>query len=123
MAYNWDEIGITEITNFYLYGDIVVPEDKTNDSIIRKIPERDENGKFLKDENNKDITHGATITIDMTSFIETGPGRFALGSKSPLVEAFFTTDDSNLLWMEVDKTYSKAEVIANLGLDANSDRL
>lgn len=119
MAYNWDEIGITEITNFYLYGDIVVPEDKTNDSIIRKIPERDENGKFLKDENNKDITHGATITIDMASFIETGPGRFALGSKSPLVEAFFTTDDSNLLWMEVDKTYSKAEVIANLGLDAN----
>lgn len=58
----------------------------------------------------------------MASFIETGPGRFALGSKSPLVEAFFTTDDSNLLWMEVDKTYSKAEVIANLGLDANSDR-
>ncbi|MEZ5678970.1 MAG: calcium-binding protein [Nitrosomonas sp.] len=122
MAYNWDEIGITEITNFYLYDDIVVPEDKTNDSIIRKIPERDENGEFLKDENNKDITHGATITIDMASFIETGPGRFALGSKSPLVEAFFTTDDSNLLWMEVDKTYSKAEVIANLGLDANSDR-
>ena len=68
MAYNWDEIGITEITNFYLYGDIVVPEDKTNDSIIRKIPERDENGKFLKDENNKDITHGCQSAFKIFHF-------------------------------------------------------
>lgn len=35
MIYNWNEIGIVEITNFYLYGDIAVPEDKTCADILK----------------------------------------------------------------------------------------
>jgi Ca2+-binding RTX toxin-like protein len=103
MTYNWKEAGINEITNLYLYGRMTVPVDKTDASLIRS-KAVDEYGK---------PKHGASITVDMASFMATGPGRFALGSESPLVKLFFTAD---LSWMEPWRIYSKAEMLAAFDL-------
>lgn len=49
----------------------------------------------------------------MASFMSTGPGRFALGSQSALVESFFSTA-TNLSWMQAGREYTKAEFITEL---------
>jgi hypothetical protein len=76
MSYDWTQLGVREITNLYLYGMPNTPEDLLSESRIRSKEE--------------------TLSIDVNrdSFMATGPGRFALGSQSALVEAFFssTTD-------------------------------
>ena len=110
MIYNWTQIGIKEITNLYLYKQMATPSDLTNEAIIRP-----------KDVSEA-VRYGADIEVDMLTYMTTGPGRFALGSESAMVQAFFSTV-SDLSWMEPGKTYKKADIISHLQLDPKSDRI
>lgn len=102
MTYDWTQLTEKEITNLYLYGMPDTPTDLTDESLIR--------------------TAGieATIEINMASFMAAGPGRFALGSESPLVQAFFSTA-SDLSWMTPGVEYSKTDVLTQLGLTLDAD--
>lgn len=71
MAYDWSQLTENEITNLYLYGSPTTPTDRINDALIRP------------------ASVETTIQVNMASYMATGPGRFALGSESPLVQAFF----------------------------------
>lgn len=95
MAYDWTQLGINEITNLYLYGTTTTPDDLANDSLIRPVGDP------------------PPIGVDTTSYMLTGPGRFALGSKSWLVEEFFS-GVIDLSWMEAGRNYTKAEFVAGL---------
>ena len=110
MIYNWTQIGIKEITSLYLYKQMATPSDLTNETIIRP-----------KDV-SETMRYGADIEVDMFTYMTTGPGRFALGSESAMVQAFFSTV-SDLSWMEPGKAYKKADLISHLQLDPKSDRI
>ena len=110
MIYNWTQIGIKEITSLYLYKQMATPSDLTNETIIRP-----------KDV-SETMRYGADIEVDMLTYMTTGPGRFALGSESAMVQAFFSTV-SDLSWMEPGKAYKKADLISHLQLDPKSDRI
>ncbi|MBU0498959.1 MAG: hypothetical protein KJ558_00785 [Gammaproteobacteria bacterium] len=69
MIYDWTQLGVKEITNLFLYGDINTPSDLTNDSLIRH--------KDVSDT----IRYGADAEVYMASYMAAGPGRFALGSQ------------------------------------------
>ena len=104
MTYDWTQLGIKEITNLFLYGDINTPSNRINDAIIRP------------------KTDTKAIDVSMASFMATGPGRFALGSQSAMVEAFFSTA-TDLSWMVVGVEYTKAELRSHLGLPVESDEI
>jgi len=70
MVYDWSQIGINEITNLYLYGQLTPPSDLTSDALLRP------------------ADYTKPIDMDMVSFMATGPGRFAVGAKSSLVTDF-----------------------------------
>lgn len=78
MAYDWTQLGINEITNFYLYGWPSNPRNLTTDALIRSSDSGIEG----------DPRYGADIDVNMASFMETEPGRFALGSESNLIKFF-----------------------------------
>lgn len=63
MALEWNQIGVKEITNQYLYGTLTTPSDLTSVALLRSV-------------------ESSTIDVNMASFMATGPGRFALGAKS-----------------------------------------
>lgn len=86
MAFEWTQLGEKEITNLFLYGTPTTPNDLTNDSLIR--PE----------DVDKHTRYGADVDVNMASFMSTGPGRFALGSESTMVETFFSVF-TDLSWM------------------------
>ena len=104
MAYDWTQLGVKEITNLFSYGDISTPSDRINDSIIRP------------------VIATKLIDVNMASFMATGPGRFALGAQSAMVEAFFSTA-TDLSWMIAGVKYTKADIIAHLGLAVQSDQI
>jgi len=91
MAYEWTQLGIREITNLYLYGQPGTPADVADASRIRAP------GK------------GIAVDVNMPSFMSTGPGRFALGSLSHLVQTFFKAG-ADRSWMETDRAYSMTEI-------------
>lgn len=72
MGLNWTQISMDDMTMLYLYGSFSVPGDLTNDAIIRP--------------KNEPVS----ITIDAVSYMASGPGRFARGSISPLVDEFMS---------------------------------
>lgn len=101
MGMNWHSLSMDDITTLFLYGSYAVPADLTDDSRVRI-------GSYAEH------TVGATITIDAVSYMagavttdlisgQTGPGRFAFGSLSSLINEF----------ME-DKQASNADIIANV---------
>lgn len=95
MTYDWTQLTEKEVTNLYLYGTPTTLTDLTNDGLIRPV---------------------GTVTpidVNMASYMATGPGRFALGSQSALVETFFATA-TDLSWMQVGHEYTKAEFITEL---------
>ena len=102
MVYDWTQLGVKEITNLFLYCTTITPSDLTNESLIR--PKDVLNGP----------RYGADVDVNMASFMATGPGRFALGSQSALVETFFSTA-TDLSWM-AGQEYSKDDFI-----DAGAD--
>ena len=110
MIYNWTQLGIKEITNLYLYGTPQTPDNLGGETWIRP----------------KDISEtvrfGANIKVDMASYMQTGPGRFALGSESVIVQEFFSID-TDLSWMAAGVQYTKADVISHLKLKTDSDRI
>ena len=71
MAYDWRQLGVQEITNLYLYGQVNTPNDLASDAWIRPDSPK-------------------AIEVNMATFMATGPGRFALGPASDLVSAFMT---------------------------------
>ncbi len=77
MGMNWTQLSMDDITMLFLYGSFSVPGELTNDALIRT-------GSYEPD------TVGTTITIDAASYMAgfTGPGRFAYGSLSPIVQEF-----------------------------------
>ena len=102
MGMNWNSLSMDDITTLFLYGSYSVPADLTNDALIRL-------GSY--DSVSPD---SPTITIDAVSYMaravttdlisgQTGPGRFAFGSLSSLINEF----------ME-DKQASNAEIVANV---------
>lgn len=101
MGMNWKSLSMDDITTLFLYGSYSIPADLTDDARIRL-------GSYEQN------TVGATITIDAVSYMagavttdlisgQTGPGRFAFGSLSSLINEF----------ME-DKQASNAEIITNV---------
>jgi hypothetical protein len=110
MAYDWTQLGNKEITNWYLYGRSTTPSDLTDGALIRP-----------KDVSNA-VRYGANIEVNMASYMTGGPGRFALGSESDLVQAFFSIN-INLSWMAPGVQYSKTDIITRLGLSVDSDEI
>jgi hypothetical protein len=104
MGYKWNELGINEITNLFLYGQFQTPVNKENDAIIR-------------DETN------VTVTMDAVSMMLDGTGRYAFASNSSLIEAFMggnTISDSLLqqnMQQGVKTTYTKKKLASLLGLN------
>ncbi|WP_139204271.1 calcium-binding protein [Azotobacter beijerinckii] len=96
MLYEWNQIGVNEITNLYLYGTLATPSNLASDEWIRN-----STADVLK------------IQVNTASFMEAGPGRFALGSQSKLVEIFFSTS-TDLSWLEIGREYTKDEIRAEL---------
>ena len=78
MAYDWTQLTNELITNLFLYGQTTTPNDLVSESVIRPLDTTDTY------ENN------LHIQLEMASYMTTGPGRFALGALSPLVQAFMT---------------------------------
>ena len=67
----WQELDIEAMTNLYLYGTLNAPSNKADETLIR------ESGKTT------------TIYIDnVSSFMNDGPGRFAVGGSSSIVKQF-----------------------------------
>ncbi|MEQ1588766.1 MAG: hypothetical protein ABL902_00235, partial [Gallionella sp.] len=97
MTYDWTQLGINEITNLYLYGQLTPPADLASASLIKPTAQN---------------AIGMTIEVYMTSYMSTGPGRFALGSESSLVQAFFSSS-TDLSWA-VGHAYTKAELAQEL---------
>jgi hypothetical protein len=102
MGMNWNSLSMDDITMLFLYGSYSVPADLTNDALVRPGSYDDKN------------TVGATVTIDAVSYMagavttdlvsgQTGPGRFAFGSLSSLVDEFMGK-----------KQASNADIIANV---------
>lgn len=95
MAYDWSELDISKITSLYLYGTETPPSNLLDDALIR--PDQP-----------------SRIEVNMASFMESGPGRFALGSESALVQAFFETFSGHDLkafpWIEAGREYTKQEI-------------
>jgi hypothetical protein len=81
MTYDWTQLTEKEITNLYLYGMPTTPSDLTNEPLIR--PKDAPGGGSPR--------YGADIVVNTFTFMTTGPGRFALGSQSAMVETFFST--------------------------------
>ena len=106
MAYDWNEISIEKMICQYLYGKMSAPSDFLDNSIIRP----------------SDPEFVSIVKVNMYSFMESGPGRFAFGAESKLVETFFNSA-TDLSWMEPGGSYTKAEVLLQLGLTANDDRI
>lgn len=97
MAYDWSQIGFKEITNFYLYGAMTTPSDLISDTRIRPNP----------------LVPPTTISINQASFMETGPGRFALGSQSSLIQTFFSSAVSDS-WFVKGQSYTRVQLAALL---------
>ncbi|WP_122665910.1 calcium-binding protein [Pseudomonas viridiflava] len=98
MNYSWNELTIDVMTNLYLYGLPGKPEDLVSETLIRDAA-------------------NITVEVDVDSYMASGPGRFALGSNSTLVERFFE-DSTDLSWMEPGVQYTKQMVAAHLGVDS-----
>lgn len=106
MVYNWAQVTNELITNLYLYGQTTTPTDLVSDSIIRPT------------DNLATEADNTTTQVDMASYMTTGPGRFALGSQSSMIEAFFSTA-TDLSWA-VGHSYNKTEfydALKSHGLD------
>lgn len=93
MVYEWTQLGIREITNLFLYGQPSTPADMADASRIRA----------------PGPGNGAAVDVNMPSFMSTGPGRFALGSLSRLVQTFFRAE-ADRDWMETNRAYSMEEI-------------
>lgn len=63
-----------DITNLYLFDQVTKPSDLLSDGLIR--PE--------------DVGSGDVYDVEITSFMNTGAGRFAIGAQFDLIEKFFT---------------------------------
>ncbi len=92
-VYQWSQLGVDQITSFYLYESLMPPEDMASQTTIR----------------GKDYT--SSIYVDVEGFIVNGPGRFALGSLSSLVREFYSSDLNDDLF-EVGREYTKDELVA-----------
>lgn len=104
MAFEWFQLGNDVITNLYLYGTVTTPSNPLSDTRIRPAP----------------LATPTTIEVYQASFMETGPGRFARGSRSSLVEAFFN-EAVDRSWFVPGQSYTKAQVatlLANHGLSS-----
>ncbi|MDE5083884.1 MAG: hypothetical protein O4859_22710 [Trichodesmium sp. St18_bin1] len=94
------QVSAKEITNLYLYGQPTTPSNLENDSLIRDstVP------NIIKE-------------IDTSEFMETGPGRFAVGSQFELVQKFFDPDFAVTSETDTeDKIYTKEELAKEFGL-------
>ncbi len=82
MGMNWTQLSMDDMTMLFLYGSFSVPSELTNDALIRP-------GSY------EQSTVGATITIDAVSYMArfTGPGRFAYGSLSPIIQEFMGSNN------------------------------
>lgn len=105
MGMNWNSLSMDDITTLFLYGSYAVPADLTDDARIRL-------GSYETNALKQD--YGASITIDAVSYMagaattdlisgQTGPGRFAFGSLSSLIDEFMG-----------EKQASNADIIANV---------
>lgn len=106
MAYSWQQVTSELITNWYLYGQATTPTDLANDVWIRP------------------ATATAAIAIDMSGYMTSGPGRFALGPKSALVSDFMTGISFVGEQQGVRQVFTKADLIARYqssGVAMNSD--
>ena len=70
--YTWNQLGIVELTNLFLYGEITQPADLSSESRIRE-------ADAIK-----------PISMDAVSFMATGPGRFANGAQIKVVDMFMS---------------------------------
>lgn len=89
---------VESITNLYLFGTVSTPGNLDSESFIR------------------DSAARGTVTVDISQYMEDGPGRFALGSRFTMVDRFF--DLTNSL---PPGSYTKAQLAPLVGLTTNDD--
>ncbi|MFZ3001576.1 MAG: hypothetical protein WA071_14715 [Undibacterium umbellatum] len=72
MAFSWEELTNSKITNLFLYGDVDKPKDLVDEELIR----------------GEDET--IDISVDPVSYMATGAGRFATANMSAMVDGFMS---------------------------------
>ncbi|WP_110947774.1 calcium-binding protein [Pseudomonas bohemica] len=95
-TFNWTQLDIQSVTNLYLYGQLERPADIADAALIER-PDR------------------LSVLVDTASFMESGPGRFALGANSAIVQQFFA-DSYDSAWMEVGHGYTAIEMASHLNI-------
>jgi len=104
-VYNWNDFGINQITNFYLYGAIDKPAALLDDARIRSsVSLTDPTESFT-----------ASITMDAVSFMADGPGRFAKASLSAFVGGFFQSNNPAFQATGQRHEFHKADIASTLG--------
>ncbi|MEZ5691989.1 MAG: hypothetical protein R3D71_10060 [Rickettsiales bacterium] len=110
-VYNWNQLGIEEVTNLYLYGSLNTPDNLASDTLIRpKVVRQNDVYMF------EDGTPLASITLDTVSFMSSGPGYFAKASNSALIQQFFN-NTTLLSTSGVRQEFSLAMIKSILGLN------
>jgi hypothetical protein len=90
----------SEVTNLYLYGTKITPNNLVDDAQIRP--------KLLPDPTSENLS--------AVEFMSTGAGRFALASMSSLVEMFFL-HLGDIPGVVPGNAYTKAQMASIFGLD------
>src|SRR4051812_24826554 len=101
---SWDWTKLTEdvVTNLLLYG-----QDTTPKEIFDRIVPSNGAGPTI-------------VTLDMASFMSTGPGRFALPSLAPFVQKFFGSNGGLPPALRgITGTYNVQQLISMFGIPAD----
>jgi hypothetical protein len=97
-----ESLSSVEITNLFLYGTLQAPTNKDSADVIRP-----------------DNTANTAIDVSEDAFMSSGAGRFAVGSRSPIVEKFFNdATDPNGIALSAG-TYSVTDLATTYGLSRN----
>ena len=96
-VYSWDELTPEAMTNLFLYGQVTRPEQLVDAARVRD-------------------ADPLPVQIDMASFMDDGPGRFANAAMSTLVSRFFTSNSELLAGNGVgDRVIGVQDMIGMIG--------
>ncbi|SHG99599.1 Ca2+-binding protein, RTX toxin-related [Chryseolinea serpens] len=99
---DWTNLDPQTMTNLYLYGQVDTPT-----SFGERLRSNEEIDSYPT---NSATVKNLEVKIDMVSFMDTGPGRYAFASEASFVQDFFTGGVSL-----ANGTYTKQDLIANHG--------
>jgi|GEM_PF-4432662 len=91
-----------EVTNLYLYGSKIKPDNIENENLISKNP----------------LRSPIVTSVNINEYMATGPGRFASPAFFEVIKQFFSTTSSGL----APGTYTKQDLYDRFGLNTYEDK-